>query len=398
MAARRPPRPRRRHPAGRAAGRCARCPSRRRRVRCPSRPLPRRWPSRRTARGRHPRQRPNLPPRSQPSDRAPTSPPRCRRTSWRRWTSSSGSGSPATSSRRPRARRTRSASRGRRRASALGAGHRQVQRGVAGTGTDVFDLPSGGGISELSSGSGRSAGRSGHDRGTPGHRAEREHDADRDCRQQGRGRHRAGRGHRRRPRCTAGSTPPSSRACRASTSTSARSATAPGLPLRPAPRAGRAVPSRSSPPRSRTASERSPRSSTTSPRSGRTPARAQGARAQAPGHRRQMFDELFPEDMQAHLWSNGRRSRTCIVYADEPFVPWELVHLKPPTGPREEKARFLAQGGMVRWQPGASRPGRCTSARGARVAVPGVQGPALRPDRAGATRSSSSPTASRRRR
>ena len=44
------------------------------------------------------------------------------------------------------------------------------------------------------------------------------------------------------------------------------------------------------------------------------------------------------------------------MYADEPFVPWELIHLKPPTGPREEKPRFLAQAGMVRWQSGSFPP------------------------------------------
>ena len=65
-----------------------------------------------------------------------------------------------------------------------------------------------------------------------------------------------------------------------------------------------------------------------------------------------MFDELFPVDMQAYLWSKKSKIKDLLVYADEPFVPWELVHLKPPTGPREEKPRFLAQAGLVRWQPG----------------------------------------------
>ena len=69
-----------------------------------------------------------------------------------------------------------------------------------------------------------------------------------------------------------------------------------------------------------------------------------------------MFDELFPEEMQAYLWKHRSQVRDLILYADEPFVPWELVHLKPPVGPREEKARFLAQGGLVRWQPGSFPP------------------------------------------
>ena len=69
-----------------------------------------------------------------------------------------------------------------------------------------------------------------------------------------------------------------------------------------------------------------------------------------------MFDELFPEAMQAHLWKHRAKVKDLIVYADEPFVPWELVHLKPPNGPRPAKPRFLAQSGLVRWQLGSFPP------------------------------------------
>ena len=65
-----------------------------------------------------------------------------------------------------------------------------------------------------------------------------------------------------------------------------------------------------------------------------------------------------------------------LLYADEPFVPWELVHLKPPTGPREEKARFLAQGGLVRWQPGSFPPKEMHVRAGrARSLVPAYKDP-----------------------
>jgi hypothetical protein len=81
-----------------------------------------------------------------------------------------------------------------------------------------------------------------------------------------------------------------------------------------------------------------------------------------------MFDELFPEAMQAHLWKHRAKVKGLILYADEPFVPWELVHLKPPNGPRPVKPRFLAQSGLVRWQLGSFpprevrvRPGRARS-------------------------------------
>ncbi len=69
-----------------------------------------------------------------------------------------------------------------------------------------------------------------------------------------------------------------------------------------------------------------------------------------------MFDELFPEAMQAHLWKHRSKIKDLIIYADEPFVPWELVHLKPSTGPRPDRPRFLAQSGLVRWQLGSFPP------------------------------------------
>jgi hypothetical protein len=63
-----------------------------------------------------------------------------------------------------------------------------------------------------------------------------------------------------------------------------------------------------------------------------------------------LFEQLFPQEMQEYLWDNRDRLGHLLVYADEPYVPWELVHLKPPVGRREELPRFLAQGGLVRWQ------------------------------------------------
>jgi CHAT domain len=62
-----------------------------------------------------------------------------------------------------------------------------------------------------------------------------------------------------------------------------------------------------------------------------------------------LFDELFPVEMQAYLWKHRAKLKDLIVYADEPFVPWELVHLKPPDGPRPTEPQFLAQNGLVRW-------------------------------------------------
>ncbi|MEO7351943.1 MAG: CHAT domain-containing protein, partial [Marmoricola sp.] len=89
-----------------------------------------------------------------------------------------------------------------------------------------------------------------------------------------------------------------------------------------------------------------------------------------------MFDELFPEAMQAHLWKHRAKVKDLIVYADEPFVPWELVHLKPPNGPRPTKPMFLAQSGLVRWQLGSFPPREMHVRRGrARTLCPDYRDP-----------------------
>ncbi len=62
-----------------------------------------------------------------------------------------------------------------------------------------------------------------------------------------------------------------------------------------------------------------------------------------------LFERLFPEEMQTFLWERRDRLSDLLLLTDEPFMPWELVHLKPPRGPREPESRFLAQGGLVRW-------------------------------------------------
>ncbi|HVD64342.1 MAG TPA: CHAT domain-containing protein [Lapillicoccus sp.] len=63
-----------------------------------------------------------------------------------------------------------------------------------------------------------------------------------------------------------------------------------------------------------------------------------------------LFEQLFPQDLQAVLWKNRDNLDNLFLLADEPFVPWELVHLKPPIGPRQKTSRFLGQLGLVRWQ------------------------------------------------
>lgn len=69
-----------------------------------------------------------------------------------------------------------------------------------------------------------------------------------------------------------------------------------------------------------------------------------------------LFRQFFPADLQAYLWAHRDDLADLILYADEPWVPWELVHLRPPKGPRQKAARFLGQGGLVRWQLGSFPP------------------------------------------
>ncbi len=63
-----------------------------------------------------------------------------------------------------------------------------------------------------------------------------------------------------------------------------------------------------------------------------------------------LWDDLIPRDIQDQLWANRNEIGFIQVYSDEPFIPWELVHMKEPgrrTLPRE--SWFLAELGLVRW-------------------------------------------------
>ena len=94
-----------------------------------------------------------------------------------------------------------------------------------------------------------------------------------------------------------------------------------------------------------------------------------------------LFDQFFPEDMQAYLWEHRDLVHDLIVYTDEPFVPWELVHLKPPRGKRGTTPRFLASGGLVRWQLGSFPPEQVRVRRGhARSICPVYANPMFKND------------------
>jgi len=64
----------------------------------------------------------------------------------------------------------------------------------------------------------------------------------------------------------------------------------------------------------------------------------------------QLFDELFPAELRRLLWQKRDALGQMFLIADEPYLPWELVHLKPEGGQRGQTTRFLGQLGLVRWQ------------------------------------------------
>jgi hypothetical protein len=64
-----------------------------------------------------------------------------------------------------------------------------------------------------------------------------------------------------------------------------------------------------------------------------------------------LYEELFPQKLQEKLWQHRDQLKSILLLADEPYFPWELVHLKPAVGPlRGRTQRFLGQYGLLRWQ------------------------------------------------
>jgi hypothetical protein len=68
-----------------------------------------------------------------------------------------------------------------------------------------------------------------------------------------------------------------------------------------------------------------------------------------------LFDSLVPASIQQALWDARNDLTEIQVLAEEPFIPWELLHLKEPAAPGKPPRRlpneshFLGQKGLVRW-------------------------------------------------
>lgn len=71
-----------------------------------------------------------------------------------------------------------------------------------------------------------------------------------------------------------------------------------------------------------------------------------------------LLDQLFPARLRELLWEHRDRLTDVMVVSTEPFIPWELLHLKTPEGHLPDEVRFLAQTGLVRWVWGTTPPAR----------------------------------------
>jgi hypothetical protein len=63
-----------------------------------------------------------------------------------------------------------------------------------------------------------------------------------------------------------------------------------------------------------------------------------------------LFEQLFPNGLQELLWTHRSQIDSIMVLSTEPFIPWELIHLKEPSqNYLPDETLFLGQMGLVRW-------------------------------------------------
>lgn len=72
----------------------------------------------------------------------------------------------------------------------------------------------------------------------------------------------------------------------------------------------------------------------------------------------ELFEELVPVEIQRVLWKYKDLLDSIQIIAREPFIPWEIVHLRNPDGRgMPDEPMFLAQKGMIRWMDGGGKDG-----------------------------------------
>ena len=63
-----------------------------------------------------------------------------------------------------------------------------------------------------------------------------------------------------------------------------------------------------------------------------------------------LYKHLLPNELQRVLWQHHRTIKTIQVLSEEPFIPWEVVHLQEPGKPLPPEGNvFLGEMGVVRW-------------------------------------------------
>jgi len=69
-----------------------------------------------------------------------------------------------------------------------------------------------------------------------------------------------------------------------------------------------------------------------------------------------LFQTLFPSDLQSVFWENRDRITHLKLYCEEPYIPWEILHVCEPGKSLPSETRFLGQMGLVRWLYGHTAP------------------------------------------
>lgn len=90
-----------------------------------------------------------------------------------------------------------------------------------------------------------------------------------------------------------------------------------------------------------------------------------------------LFDELLPLELRQLLWQYRDDIKSVQVLSSEPFIPWELVHVRDPAAKKAHPgSAFLGEMGVVRWLINGYAPERLRLRKGkARYLVPEYPSP-----------------------